>query len=143
MGWVLTDEQNDVFSPLDCGQGTHDPIGNSPGAIVVGQSGDVVSRFIEVKSTVGLRGHINDSGRSCVLCKEILIPGEGPSLNGWFRNTKERGRRYGGTASFLDGEGEVGVGNSAVGYDEASVSQLKRVFQILTWYMPSEPFTGA
>lgn len=108
--------QNDVLGSLLLAKWSDDPIGGSVGTIVVSQCSNIFSWFIESDSAIGFGSNPDDRRSMSVLGKEILIPREIPPLNSWLSNLEVRCSSLCGCTSFRNGEGEICVRDTSIGF---------------------------
>jgi hypothetical protein len=94
---------------------TDDPVGNSLGAIVVVEGGNVLSGLVDGNSSVDLGSDIDEGSLAGLFSKEILVPAEVPLLELGLGNLEVRGGILSSGSLFGNGEAEVTIWDTTVG----------------------------
>jgi hypothetical protein len=111
---VHTNEQNNILGLLLLLKRPDDPIGNCLRSVIVAQSSHILSLLVQGNATVGLGGNPYNRRGLGIFCKQVLIPGEVPSLESWLSNLEERCSSLRSPAFFSNRENEIWIRYSSV-----------------------------
>lgn len=109
-----TDEENDVLRLLGFLEVSHHPVGNSLGAVVVGECSNVLSWLVERNLSVDLGCNIDMRCLLLVLGEEVLVPFEVPFLNFWLSNLEVGSGSLSSGSGFGNRKSELLIRNSTI-----------------------------